>query len=297
MRRRLLTVAGCLLLVSGLSGCCVFCPWHCGVGGHCGGSPYGGGSPYSGGAYGACVVPRGCPECATGIYAAQADPVHRARSMRLERMRRQRGYTYGRGPRGRRQQRMHSGHGYAGGYGDSYMDMDVGYGYDEGMPYDDMAYDDMAYGYGGGIHMDDGMGLMTDDSAIMMGSGWMPSSSPCNCQDGSNFAGEFVDGGLMDGSLMEGDWVEATPNSMPTPAASPHPGNAAPQSTPMTEPQAMPREEVVPNPMPVTQEQYYFPAPQLVPSSLHSDGPSTPTVEASSAGSPIQPVLWVPSGL
>lgn len=271
MRRQCLSLVACLLLTGGLSGCCLFCPWHCGAGGCYA-------QPYSGGSYGACVLPGGCPECATGIYAAQLDPVHRARAVRLQRIRRHRGYAYGRMPRHRHPHYgQHGGYGY-GGYGDMLLDDAYGYG-------GDMPYGDMAMGYGDEMLFDGAAGMAGMSPEFMgMDSGWM-ASSPCNCQDGMNFSGE----------LMEGGWIEGmpTPNSL-----QPNPANVTPQTVPMGEPQAMPREEVVPDPVPVTHEQYYFPAPQLTPSSISgSESDDGTTIEASNAGSPIQPVLWVPSGL
>ena len=74
MLRRLGVLATCLLGLVGWSGCCLFCPHHyC----HSGRAP----------GYGACVSPDGCPDCGSGIYGVSADPVVRARQMRMARLR------------------------------------------------------------------------------------------------------------------------------------------------------------------------------------------------------------------
>ncbi|MFV0446577.1 MAG: hypothetical protein ACK5Q5_23655 [Planctomycetaceae bacterium] len=244
-------IAGCVVLATGLTGCCVLCPSRCSAVGY-------------GGSYGACVAPGGCPECATGIYGAQVDPVQRARAMRLQRLRRNQSYAYGgRSPR-MRQQRQ----GMAGGYGGGmYADP---YGFNDAL-----AFNDFGYGLDDGMMFDDGFGMETMDS------GWMPASTPCNCQN-VGLPSSFADEGWT-----EGEWVEEATGPTPTPTPMMSPGNEPTSG----EPQAMPSEQLVPDPVPVTQDQYYFPLPAPGgASAVGADRPVTP-------GPTIQPVLWVPQGL
>jgi hypothetical protein len=204
------------------------------------------------------------------MYAAHVDPVQRARAQRLERMRHQRGYAHA--PR-MQQQHLHHQHRqrHPRGMGYDALGMDGMYGYDDGL-----MYDDAMYGYDDGMMLGDGWEMSA------MGGEWMPSSTPCNCQDGG-LPAEFAEGGWVEGGIME---ASPTPN---TPAAAP--ANLAPTTPPMGgEPTAMPPEQIVPDPIPVTQDQYFSPLP--APGSV-----SQSVEETSTGGSAIQPVLWVPNGL
>lgn len=216
------------------------------------------------GGYGACVVPSGCPDCGTGMYGAHCDPVQRARAVRLERMHRHR-YAQARVRRARP-------YGAAGGYGYGDAWMDDPY-WDE-MAFDGGFYDMDGYAMGDGL-MDDGSMAYGGD----LGGGWMASGGS-NCQCGNDMSAQFSSDGWV-----EGPWVEANPQ--PTPSVSPQP-------SPVGEPKAMPMDQTVPDPMPVTQDQYYMPGPMPAPAetSVPASG-----VQNVTGGSPLQPVLWVPGGL
>lgn len=261
MLRKLVLLVGCGLVAVGLSGCCLF-HCGCGYGGYCGAGYYDGyglGGCVVEGSYGACVTPAGCPGCGTGMYGAYVDPVQRARAVRLQRIHRCRRYAAGRGPR---PQRPYCGRG---GYGcqDDYL----------ACGFDDCGF---AGGYCDHGACGDGMPCGADLSyGGELGGDWMPASgAPCQC--GSDMPTSFSEGGWV-----EGPWVEATPQPGAT-------------ESPASEPKAMPMNQAVPDPMPVTHEQYY--SPRSYPTPVQGDGPET-QIHSSSGGSPIQPVLWVPGGL
>lgn len=304
-----LRLSACLLMATA-SGCYWFCPWpawECGAG--AGAYHPGFASPvYNSPSYGQCVAPPGCPECATGIYSVSADPVTRARANRLERMRRremtartpryrsprvhqQRPPRMPRQPRGRRMDPMY------GIYGD-YGYGGYGYGYDFG--YDDYALDGFAYdpyfedyslmgyedGYGG--YADDEFALMSH-SAMPQGR-WMPSSGCSTC-------GDTVSSGMV--MTADGGWTATSsdcptcgPSTIMSSPATPQPAPApaaAPALQPVPQPSAAAPTAV---PMSATMDDFYMPRP--MPAPMPSPGPS---IESASAGSPLQPVLWVPQGL
>jgi hypothetical protein len=121
-------------------------------------------------------------------------------------------------------------------------------------------YDDMMYG-----------DMYADGYIEGMDAGWMPCSS-CNACGESG--GGWVDNGeWQEGTFTEGEWTEESSNPTPVPDAA--------------EP-AAPAAGGEPNPMPVTHEPYYM--PQAMPA-------STELSTTSEGGSPVQPVLFAPSGL
>ncbi|MCA9053579.1 MAG: hypothetical protein KDA75_07065 [Planctomycetaceae bacterium] len=303
MFRRLMWMAFSGLVAFGLSGCCL-CPWHCGsygcggydVGGYgaCGGPGVCGGPGMYGpsarvNSYGACVVPSGCPECATGIYATHADAVQRARLIRQQRMQRRHAYVQPRVPHPHhaRVRQPHPRHNCPG-YGCDDYGLAAGYGMGDEWLYDDGLYG--MTGLGDDMLFDDGM-MLGDGWGTSSGfsSGWMPSSD-CNCETMGGMSGPFVDGGwvesgwteggVIDGQMIEGEMIEDSFSPSPSPSSG--------------EPKSMPGETAVPDPMSASQD--YFYAPRTLPAPNVSPAGGT-EVERSSGGSPIQPVLWVPSGL
>ena len=164
-------------------------------------------------------------------------------------------------------------------------------------------YDDGLYGmtgFGDEMLFDDGMML---DDVMMLGdgwgmssgfsSGWMPSSD-CNCETMGGLSGPFVEGGWVEGGWTDGGIMgngEMLEGELIEDSFSPSPNSPAPSSG---EPKPMPGENAVPDPMSASQD--YFYAPRALPAPRVSPAGGT-EVESSSGGSPIQPVLWVPSGL
>ena len=183
--------------------------------------------------------------------------------------------------------------------------------YGDGL-YGDELYADGLYGtdfhapsYGPGSPCECGPGM---DG---MGMGWT-SAMPCECGAMDGFTGPFVegdwnqggwveggwtDGGWVEGDWVEGEWIEGEPmgEEWAEDSFSPSPSDSSIPPGGGGEPREMPAEDgAVPDPMPVSGDQYFTPPQMLSRRSFESDGTS---VESSTGGSPIQPVLWVPSGL
>lgn len=231
--------------LASLSGCCLYCPLFChSCGNYYARMGYGvHGHPYS-----ACVDPACGPAVAGGPYGAYVDPVHRARAMRIERLRQ------------RRLARALAGQGYG-----------------PLSPYDVLCDDGLCCndwcgcGQIGGCG--DGCGGLGDE-------GW---SSSCNCQSGSLPLNTVAGGDWSAQGWTVSPWVDVTPGPQPTPLPS-----TGGSSTIAPAPKSVP----APQPLDMTREQYYL--PQAAP-------PATPTsqthIESSPGASPVQQVLWVPSGL
>ncbi len=235
--------------LASLSGCCLYCPLFChSCGTYYARTGYGAyGHPYS-----ACVDPACGPPYAVGPYGGYVDPVHRARAMRIERLRQ------------RRMARFLAGHGYG-----PLSPYDVLC--DDGLCCDDLCGCGQI-GCGG----TDGCGDLVGDS------GW--TSSPCQCQSGQLPINTVAGGDWAAQGWTVSPWVEVTPGSQPTPA----PSSGAPSTIPPVQ-----KSVPAPQPLDMTREQYYLPQP--------APTATTPTssthIESSPGGSPVQQVLWVPSGL
>lgn len=122
--------------------------------------------------------------------------------------------------------------------------------------------------------------------------GWALAPS-CNCHGGVQTAHGFSEGDWAAQGWSVGPWVESSPAPQPTyspPQAHPHPLPPAPANVPVPSPQ----------PMDMTREQYYLPT---APPTTSAFTPATSSrtaathVESSTGASPVQQVLWVPSGL
>ena len=276
IRSCLLSLVYAVSLAS-LSGCCVWCPLFC----HSCGSYYdrigrGPGAHVGGcGAYGSCVTPAGCPGCSTGIYAAQIDPVQRARSQRLERARRQRYASAGARRAGCRPGGIGYGADLLDPYGlDGWLD-------DEGLMYGDDGFQSAYFGI--------------DSHPMQFASA---GGAPCNCgpQHPQSFHGGMTVGDWESQGWTASEWVEVDPRSPRFHGGSPEPV-PVPFSTPyapVPAPATQPMDPATPNPMPaadVTRDQYYLPGV------LPAGHPTTGQRSVSPGGSPVQPVLWVPPGL
>jgi hypothetical protein len=219
------------------------------------------------------------------MYAMSADPVQRARRQRLDRLRRRNmvcGPQYGMQHSHRQRPQRMPRHRHADGYyGDGFDPYGEMYGYDD-YGYDEYAFDPYFDGYSMMGYEEE---MMPGEELALMGhTGWMPSGG-CNC-------GEMHDGMIIDGGWTATSDCPECQKAMESSSPTPMPETVTPQVFESTTGlQPMPRTTSHSVSVPVNAEDFYTPRPMPAPM------PAGTSIESTSGGSPVQPVLWVPNGL